>query len=56
MARDVTTIRSPRAAAAAFDYLADLHHFAEWDPGVRRIGDRAADGLRSALDEQFMAA
>jgi hypothetical protein len=31
-----TRVRSPWTAARAFDYLADLEHFAEWDPGTIR--------------------
>ncbi len=30
-----TTVRSPWAAARAFEYLLDLEHFADWDPGVK---------------------
>lgn len=36
MAHYTTKVRSPWSAEAAFDYLADLEHFAEWDPGVSR--------------------
>ena len=36
MARYVTRVKTPLAAGAAFDYVADLTNFAEWDPGVRR--------------------
>ena len=36
MARYVTRVKTPLAADAAFDYVADLTNFAEWDPGVRR--------------------
>jgi hypothetical protein len=28
------SVRSPWSAEHAFDYLADLEHFAEWDPGT----------------------
>lgn len=34
MATYVTTIESRHGAEEAFDYLADLRNFAEWDPGV----------------------
>lgn len=44
MARYLTTIRSPRPAVEAFDYLADLRNFAEWDPGVRRVRQVEGDG------------
>ena len=36
MARYRTRVASPLGAAEAFDYVADLTNFAEWDPGVRR--------------------
>ena len=36
MARYVTKVRTDRAAAEVFGYLADLTNFAEWDPGVSR--------------------
>lgn len=28
------TVRSPWTAARTFEYLADLEHFADWDPGT----------------------
>jgi carbon monoxide dehydrogenase subunit G len=31
-----TTVASPWSADRAFDYLVDLEHFADWDPGVKR--------------------
>jgi carbon monoxide dehydrogenase subunit G len=34
VARFVATVAIPRQPAEAFDYLADLRNFAEWDPGV----------------------
>lgn len=36
MARYTTTIASPWPAQKAFDYIADLRNFAEWDPGVKK--------------------
>ena len=36
MAHYQVSIRSPWSAAEAFDYMADLEHFADWDPGVKR--------------------
>jgi hypothetical protein len=36
MPRNLATVRSPWTADRAFDYLADLEHFAEWDPGTVR--------------------
>jgi carbon monoxide dehydrogenase subunit G len=41
MPRYQTRVRSPWSADRAFDYLCDLEHFADWDPGVkhaRRVG------------------
>jgi hypothetical protein len=35
MPRYQTTVRSPWAAADSFEYLLDLEHFADWDPGVK---------------------
>ncbi|MDH3227231.1 MAG: SRPBCC family protein [Thermoleophilia bacterium] len=35
MGRYIATIRSPSSAERAFDYMADLRNFEEWDPGVR---------------------
>ncbi|MFT4596359.1 MAG: ribosome-associated toxin RatA of RatAB toxin-antitoxin module [Paracrocinitomix sp.] len=35
MARYTTTIASPWNAEDAFDYMADLRNFADWDPGVK---------------------
>jgi len=37
MARYVTTVRTRRQAAEVFAFLSDLRHFADWDPGVRRV-------------------
>lgn len=36
MARYETTIHTPWSADRAFEYMADLRHFADWDPGVKR--------------------
>ena len=51
MPRFQATVRSPWTAARTFAYLADLEHFAEWDPGTlqsERVPDPgvAAAGLR----------
>ena len=35
MAKYVTTIRSPRSQQEAFDFMADLRNFEDWDPGVQ---------------------
>ena len=52
MPRYTTALRTPWSAPRAFDYLSDLEHFAEWDPGVKRAvrvsGQGAAVG--SAFD------
>lgn len=34
MARYATTVRTPLRPGEAFDYMADVSHFEEWDPGV----------------------
>lgn len=34
MAHYVCTVHSPLSPEEAFDYMADLRNFAEWDPGV----------------------
>ena len=44
MARYVTRVRTPMSAEKAFDYMADLRRFAEWDPGVRRAVQVEGDG------------
>ena len=45
MARYTVSIRTDRSPEDAFDYVADLRNFAEWDPGVRQL--RAPRGRRS---------
>ena len=52
MARYVTRVKTPLAANAAFDYVADLTNFAEWDPGVGRSVQVEGDGagLGAAYD------
>ena len=37
MARYVTTVRTAKTPQEAFDYMADLRNFAEWDPGVKGV-------------------
>ena len=44
MARYVTTVRTQQPAAEAFAYMADLRHFAEWDPGVKRVVQVEGEG------------
>ncbi|MBL8775320.1 MAG: SRPBCC family protein [Acidimicrobiales bacterium] len=52
MARYVTRVQTPLSADEAFDYVADLTNFAEWDPGVRRSVQVAGAGseLGAAYD------
>lgn len=44
MARYVVHVRSPKPAAEAFAYMADLSNFAEWDPGVAGVEQVQGDG------------
>lgn len=48
MARYVVNVQTPLPPDQAFDYMADLTNFAEWDPGVERAkqveGDEPAAG------------
>ena len=44
MARYVVHVRTPMAPAEAFAYMADLTHFAEWDPGVERAEQVKGEG------------
>ena len=44
MARYVCRVRTPRSQDDAFAYMADLGHFAEWDPSVVRAERVATDG------------
>jgi hypothetical protein len=37
------SVRSPWPAARAYDYLADLEHFEEWDPGTVKAEQVSAD-------------
>lgn len=52
MPRYTTSVRTPWAPARAFEYMADLENFDEWDPGTKRatrvVGD--APGLGTAYD------
>ena len=52
MAHYQVSIRSPWSAAEAFDYMVDLEHFAEWDPGVKRAvrAPDSGDGASAAFD------
>jgi len=44
MARYVTKVRTRRPAAEVFAFMADLRHFAEWDPGVRKVAQVQGSG------------
>ncbi len=48
MARYLTTIDTRCSPQDVFAYMADVRHFAQWDPGVRRaalvIGERPGPG------------
>lgn len=47
-----TTVRSSWTAERAFEYLLDLEHFTDWDPGVKRSARVAGSepGLGAAFD------
>ncbi|MEM7276363.1 MAG: SRPBCC family protein [Actinomycetota bacterium] len=44
MARYVVHVRSPLPPEEAFDFMADLRNFAEWDPGVIKATQVRGDG------------
>ena len=52
MARYETTIHTPWSADRAFEYMSELRHFADWDPGVNRVVQILghAPGLGSTYD------
>jgi len=52
MARYTTTIASPWPPEQAFEFMADLRNFAEWDPGVKKstMTSGSAPGLGTAYD------
>ena len=50
MARYVTTVRTQQPAAEAFAYMADLRHFAEWDPGVKKVVQVKGDGAGAGAE------
>lgn len=45
MAKYITSVASSLSAAQAFSYMADVTHFPEWDPGVKRATRVAGDGF-----------
>jgi hypothetical protein len=44
MARYIVHVRTPMSPVDAFDYMADLANFTEWDPGVDRVEQVEGDG------------
>lgn len=50
MARYVTTVRTQMSAESAFAYMADLRHFAEWDPGVKKVVQVEGDGAGAGTE------
>ena len=51
MARYITTISSPWDAQRAFDYMADLRNFADWDPGVK--SSKITSGSKPAVGTEY---
>ena len=51
MARYVTTVRTAKTPRKAFDYMADLRNFAEWDPGVKAV--KQVEGSGGSSDAVF---
>lgn len=51
MARYSVSVRSPKSQEDAFDYMADLRNFAEWDPGV--VEATQVDGDGAGPDASF---
>jgi hypothetical protein len=51
MARYRVQISSPLSPAEAFQYMADLTNFAEWDAGVHCVEQVAGDG--AGLDSEY---
>ena len=52
MAHYIVTVRTARSPQEAFDYMADLRNFAEWDPGVKRVTqiDGTGGGTSASFD------
>jgi len=44
MARYLMRVRTPLSPSEAFAYMADLNHFAAWDPGVDRVEQVSGEG------------
>jgi carbon monoxide dehydrogenase subunit G len=52
MARYVVSVQSPKPQQEAFDYMADLSNFAQWDPGVESVEqvEGKGQGPATAID------
>ncbi len=51
VARYQTTIRSPWSSARAFDYMADVRNFVDWDPSIRGVVQVV--GVGGGVDTEF---
>jgi len=51
MARYTTTVATNWSADEAFDYMADLRNFEEWDPGVK--SSKIVTGDTAGLDAEY---
>ena len=58
MAHYTTTVRSPWPADKAFDFVADLRNFEDWDPGVESstLVEGDGPGVGTAYDVKVKAA
>ncbi len=54
MARYTVSVRTSMSPEEAFDYMADLRNFAEWDPGV--VSSELVEGDEPALGSVFEVA
>ena len=54
MARYTTSVPTPWSVADAFDYMADVRNFAQWDPGVTDVRV-VADATPAAYDVDVKA-
>ncbi len=45
-----TSVDTPWSQQRAFEYLSDLEHFADWDPGVKRSEQVTGDGIVSGAE------
>jgi carbon monoxide dehydrogenase subunit G len=51
MARYVTKVRTPRSPEDAFEFMADLRNFEQWDPGVHKVTQ--FKGIGPGVDSEF---